>query len=65
MVLSNKEKLRRRKTRQERKRSRIFKCRICGKTLDINDKHHTMCNKCWNIQHPFEVMINRKKSGKY
>lgn len=65
MVLSNRAKLRRKKIRQERRISKIFNCRICGKYLGANDKHHILCNICWNESHPFETMINRKKSRKW
>ena len=65
MVLSQRAKVRRRKVRIERKRANIYYCKICGENLTLNDKHHTMCNPCWNEEHPFEVMINKIKSGKY
>jgi len=65
MVLSQRAKARRRKVRIERKWANIYNCKICGKKLNFDDKHHTMCNKCWNEQHPFEAMINRIKVGKY
>ena len=65
MVLSSKAKLRRRKTRQERRISKIFNCTLCGKPLGVNDLHHTMHNSCWRERHPYEAEINRKKSGKW
>ena len=65
MVLSQRAKAKRKKIRIERKWSNLYECKMCGNKLDSSDKHHILCNKCWNKKHPFEAMINRKKSGKY
>ena len=54
-----------RKVREERTKSKIYNCENCGKHLGINDIHHKLCNKCWREAHPWETMINRKKSGKW
>lgn len=65
MVLSNRAKARRKKVRIERKWSNLYYCKRCGNEFGLNDKHHILCNKCWNEEHSFEAMINLKKSGKW
>lgn len=65
MVLSQKAKARRRGVRIERKWGNLYYCKKCGNKFGLSDKHHLLCNKCWNEEHPFEAMINRIKTGKY
>ena len=60
MTLSSKARLRRRKTRLERKRHNITCCTKCKEPLTSNDLHHTMHNKCWNECHPNEHWQQRK-----
>ena len=63
MTLSSKAKLRRRKTRLERKKRNITHCVKCKEPLTRNDLHHTMHNKCWIECHPYEAFVNKRKSN--
>ena len=65
MVCSKRKLLMKRKVREERSRAKLYNCNSCGKHLGVNDIHHLQCNKCWRESHPWETMINRKKSGKW